>query len=56
MLGTHTSLGQRTGETLYFKAIALANAGQRTQACEHLTEAIGKGYKNAETTKGQLCQ
>ncbi len=49
-------LGQRTGEILYFKAIALANAGQKSEACSHLTEAIEKGYQNAVDLKNQVCQ
>ena len=55
---THVTdnLGQRTGEILYFKAIALANAGQKDQACNHLTEAVDKGFQNAVDLKNQLCQ
>jgi len=49
-------IGTRTGEVLYFRAIALLNAGQKEQACKDLAEAEQKGYAQASQLRGQTCK
>jgi tetratricopeptide (TPR) repeat protein len=48
-------LGERTGEVLYFKAIALLNMGQKEEACKDLTEAGKLGYQLAADLKMEVC-
>ena len=50
------TLKERTGEILYFKAIALLNAGQKEQACNDLAEASEKGHAQAKALRTQACK
>jgi tetratricopeptide (TPR) repeat protein len=46
---------ERSGEVLYFRAIALLQVGKKSEACSDLIEAIQLGYKAALQLKNQVC-
>lgn len=50
------TLGERTGEILYFKAIALLNLRRKDQACKDLEEAERKGHQAATQLRAQTCK
>ncbi|MFY0593158.1 tetratricopeptide repeat protein [Roseivirga sp.] len=49
-------IGTRTGEVLYFRAIALLNANQKSAACKDLAASQEKGYSAATKLMLDVCK
>ncbi len=49
-------LGNKTGEVLYFRAIAYLNAGMQQKGCEDINRAIETGHTAAAQLKAQACK
>ena len=47
--------GERSGEVLYFRAIALLQVGRKDDACKDIQEAIESKYAAAKPLKIQIC-